>query len=112
MQLTSASGDLGLNASEQMRQMKGLSKSEQVEKAAGQFEKIFLRQYLTEALKPMIKGCMGEGGPGADIYRSMMVDTLADGIQSGGGMGLSNVIQLQIQQPGANKLGKNAQDNE
>ena len=92
--------------------MKNLSKEEQLTKAAAQFEKIFVKQFLTESLKPMTDGCFGDDMPGGDIYKSMMVDTLADGIQSGGGMGLSNVIQLQLQQPGANKLGENAQDNE
>ncbi|MFA5256943.1 MAG: hypothetical protein WC360_02230 [Opitutales bacterium] len=108
MQLTTASGDMGLDASEQIRRIKNMPQSEQIAKVAGQFESIFLRQFLKDSLKPMIKGCMGENSPGSDIYQSMIVDTIADGIQSGGGMGLSNVIQLQLQQSGAKGKASNA----
>ena len=115
MQLTTASGDMGLDAYAQMRQMDKLPKSEQLTKAAGQFEGLMVKQFLTESMKPLIKGCFDdEDVPGADIYQSMMVDTLANGIESGGGLGLSNVIQLQLQaspKKGAQETAHNADDN-
>lgn len=107
MQVTNASGDMGLDASMQMRRMNGMSQEDQVKEAAGQFEKIFIRQFLGESLKPMIKGCFSDEMPGGQIYQQMMVDTLADGIEKGGGMGLTNVLQLQLQQ---NHGGKAATD--
>lgn len=91
--------------------MKHLSNEEQMAQVAGQFEKIFLKQFLTESLKPMTDGCFGGDMPGGDLYKSMMVDTLADGIESGGGMGLSNVLQLQLQQLGPKGVAKNAVNN-
>lgn len=108
MQVTNASADMGLDASAQMRRMGNLSKNEQIKEAANQFEMVFLRQFLGESLKPMIKGCFGEDMPGGQIYQSMMVDTLADGIEKGGGMGLSNVLQLQLQQNSGGKAATNA----
>ena len=112
MQLTEASGDMGLDPYAEMRKVRNLSQTEQASKAACQFEGIFVRQILTESLKPMIKGCFGENTPGKDIYQSMMVDSMAQGIENGGGMGLSNTIQLQLQQGGAaNRIVENADDN-
>jgi Rod binding domain-containing protein len=98
MQLTTASGDMGLNPYEQMHRMEELPREQQMAKVAGQFEAIMVRQFLTEAMKPMTDGCFNdEDMPGGNIYKSMMVDTLADGVENGGGLGLSNVIQLQLQ---------------
>ncbi len=111
MQLTGASGDMGLNASEKMRRMSGMSQEKQVAEVAGQFEAIFIRQFLNESLKPMIGGALGGNIPGSDIYRSMMVDTLADGVQKGGGMGLQSVIQLQLM-AGGRGTARNAGNNE
>jgi Rod binding domain-containing protein len=111
MQVTNASGDMGLDASAAMRRMKNMSEAEQAAEAAGQFEKIFIRQFLGESMKPMISGCLGGDMPGGEIYRSLMIDTLADGIQNGGGMGLSNIIQLQLQKPAARGTAQDADDN-
>lgn len=108
MQLTTASGDMGLDPYKEMSRMKNMPKAEQIAQVAGQFEKIFLKQFLTESLKPMTDGCLGNDMPGGDLYKSMMVDTLADGIESGGGMGLSNVLQLQLQQLEPKGVAKNA----
>jgi Rod binding domain-containing protein len=111
MQLTTASGDLGLDPYGEMGRMKHLSKSEQMTKVAGQFEKIFLKEFLAKSLKPMTDGCFGDDMPGGDQYKSMMVDALADGIESGGGLGLSNVLQIQLQQLDPKGVAKNAVNN-
>ena len=101
---------MGLDAAEQIRRIKSMPQSEQIAKVAGQFESIFIRQFLKDSLKPMIKGALGGDSPGSDIYQSMIVDTMADGIQNGGGMGLSNVIQFQLQQSGVTRKAPNAHD--
>jgi Rod binding domain-containing protein len=116
MQLTTATGDMGLNPYEQMHRLENLPRDQQMAKVAGQFEGIMVRQFLTEAMKPMTDGCFSdEDMPGGDIYKSMMVDTLANGIESGGGMGFSNVIQLQLQGKasagGTKGIANNADDN-
>lgn len=97
MNLVNASGDLGLNPYEQLSRMEKQPKSEQIARAAEQFEGIFIRQILDEALKPMSEGLFGGDMPGKGIYQSLMVDSLADGISKGGGLGLSHIIQLSMQ---------------
>ena len=109
-QLTTASGDMGLDPYRMMGQLGGKSREEQVKQVAGQFEKIFIKQFLHESLNSS-GGILGGDMPGADIYKSMMEDTLADGIESGGGMGLSNVLQVQLQQLGSKGVAKNAVNN-
>ena len=116
MQLTTASGDMGLNPYEQARRIEDMPRDQQMAKVAGQFEAIMVRQFLTEAMKPMTEGCFNEEDmPGGDVYKSMMVDTLANSVESGGGLGLSNVIQLQLQGKvpagGTKGIANNADDN-
>jgi Rod binding domain-containing protein len=107
---------MGLDSYAEMRRMDKLPKSEQMARAAGQFEGLLVRQFLNESMKPLVKGgCLdGEEMPGGDIYQSLMVNTLADGIEAGGGLGLSNVIRLQLQGPsagGAKGMAHNADEN-
>ena len=111
MQLTTASGDMGLDPYQEMRRMNKLPQAEQMKRAAVGFETVLVKQFLTESLKPMTDGCFGDNVPGGDVYKSMMVDTLADSIEKGGGMGLSNVLQLQLQQLGPKGVTNNAVNN-
>jgi peptidoglycan hydrolase FlgJ len=62
----------------------------QQREAAKQFEAIFLRQLL----KGMEKGAgiSPEGGNSGEIYRSMLVGTLADNAAQSGGIGLSDLV--------------------
>lgn len=109
MQITNASGDMGLDASAMMRRIGEKSRDEQVKEAAQQFETIFIRQYLSETMKNMGKSMLGgDEMPGGQYYQQMMVDTLADSIESGGGIGLTSVIQAQLQQNLGGKAATNA----
>ena len=107
---------MGLDPYAEMRQLEHLSKAEQTTKVAGQFEALLVKQFLTEAMKPMT-GNKSEGGsiPGGDIYNSMVVDSMANGIVNGGGLGLTNVISLQLQghsaNGGENRTAQHADDN-
>ena len=92
-----ATADLGLSANVQMGQLKNLQKSEQLGYVGQQFESIFVRQFLSEGLKPMFKGALGEDGAASDIYRFYMVDTLARDISQTGAFGVANMVQLQLQ---------------
>jgi Rod binding domain-containing protein len=115
MQLTTATGNLGLDPYAEMRRLEHLPKSEQTAKVAAQFEAILVKQFLTEAMKPLTEAKSENGSvPGGDIYDSMVVDSMAKGIEDGGGLGLSNVISLQLQgyaRKGANRTAQNADDN-
>jgi Rod binding domain-containing protein len=61
------------------------ARTEKLEKAAGEFESLFVKQLLKEA---KIGGDPKSGG-----YADMAVDALATGIQRGGGLGLAKRIE-------------------
>lgn len=69
---------------------------EQAAKAAKQFEAILVRQLLEPSLKSMMSGFGGEGSPGSDVYGYFFVDSLANAITDGGGLGLSSILQMQF----------------
>jgi len=115
MQLTTATGNLGLDPYAEMRQLEHLPKSEQTTKVAAQFESILVKQFLTEAMKPLTESCFNSDNvPGGNIYDSMIVDSMARGIENGGGLGLTKAISLQLQgyaRKGANTTAQHADDN-
>mgnify|MGYP001405828756 CR=1 FL=1 len=111
MQSVSPSGNMGLDPYAEMRRLDRKPLSEQTGIVASQFEGIFVREFLQEALKPMAEGALGDSVPGKDVYQSMIIDTVADGIEKGGGLGMANVIQLQLQGLGAQHSRKHADNN-
>jgi flagellar protein FlgJ len=74
--------------------MQNLPQSEQVKAVAGQFEAILLRQFLQES----VGGIMGgkDGGPTGNVYGYLLTDVLANQLSSGGGLGLSRVLEQQL----------------
>jgi len=99
MQPTSANANMGLSLQSRMEQVNRMPSDEQVKYAAQQFEAVFLRQILDDALKPMFKGCLDESGADNDIYRSYVVDGLADSMSTTGCFGFSTLLQTQLQPP-------------
>ncbi|KAF0096150.1 MAG: hypothetical protein E1N59_117 [Puniceicoccaceae bacterium 5H] len=69
----------------------------EVEMAADQFEAIFARQFLEEAMKPMFEGAISESGTGPDLYRYLLADSLSQSMAQRGVFGLGNVLQHQLQ---------------
>jgi Rod binding domain-containing protein len=65
------------------------AKTAKLEKAAGEFEQIFVKQLLKEA---KVGGAEKEGGG----YGDMAVDALASGVQKGGGLGLAKQIEAAL----------------
>lgn len=59
------------------------------QKAAREFEAIFLRQLMSSLEKG---GGLGGQSSGGQVFRSMMVSALADTASEGGGIGLSELI--------------------
>jgi hypothetical protein len=64
------------------------AKTAKLEKAAGEFEQIFVKQLLKEA---KVGGAQKEGG-----YGDMAIDALASGVQKGGGLGLAKQIEAAL----------------
>jgi flagellar protein FlgJ len=61
-------------------------------KAAKDFESIFVRQMLKSLEKTTAAGGSAKPTAGQSTYGSMVVDTLADSISKGGGLGLADVV--------------------
>lgn len=70
---------------------------EQVRKAAQQFEAILVRQFLEPSMRSIMSGGMGsEGGQGGGVFSYMLTDSIADAISSGGGMGISSIMEIEF----------------
>jgi Rod binding domain-containing protein len=70
---------------------------EEAAKAAKQFEAVLVRQLLEPSLQAMMSGMGGAGGAaGSDVYGYFFVDSLANAITDGGGLGLSSILQMQF----------------
>ncbi len=70
--------------------------SDQVQRAAEEFEAVFIAQMMA----PMFEGLGSDelfgGGPGEDIYRSILVEEYGKSVARAGGIGLSDAIQREI----------------
>ncbi len=78
-----------------------LSEKQKLGVATEQFEAVFLRNYLGEALKPVFEGYLNESGSGADIYRYMLSDSLASSMSQRSVFGMSDMLQKQLENPSA-----------
>lgn len=87
-----ASAAAGLNGSP--RDLAALPSGEQVKAAAGQFEAILLRQFISESVGKIMGGA--QGGASGNVYGYMLTDILATKLSEGGGMGLSQVLVQQL----------------
>lgn len=84
-----------LTASQQNSDVQSATPEQQ--KAAREFEAIFLRQLLSSLEKS--SGLTGGESNGGAVFRSMMVGALADTAAEGGGIGLSEVILKAMMPP-------------
>jgi len=69
--------------------------AERLDAAAREFEAVLLRQYLSEALKPMTRDgkVFGAGNP---VYGYFVTEALARGLSQEGVFGFSNLMQAQL----------------
>ncbi len=74
--------------------------AEDLRKAASQFEAILVRQLLGPTMNSLLSaGASGSGGVGSDVYGYMLTDVFSNALASGQGLGLSNIIELQLGVP-------------
>ena len=94
----SSSQYVGMDTSMLMEMAHSRHASEQQKAAAvsGQFESLFVKQYLKQALKPMFKGIFNENGGASGMYRHMFTDAMAESIAAGGGFGISSMLQMHL----------------
>jgi peptidoglycan hydrolase FlgJ len=63
-----------------------------IQKAARDFEAIFVRQMLKSVEKTTAAGAGTQAAPGENTYGSMIVGALSDAISKAGGLGLADEI--------------------
>ena len=61
-----------------------------------QFESVLVKQFLKEALKPMFKGVFNEDEGAHRMYRHFFTDAISENVASGGGFGVSSILQQQL----------------
>lgn len=75
---------------------RNLPRPETLEEASRQFEAIFLRQFLGDALKPILHEAPGMSGQGSQIYNYMITDAIAGKLSESGAFGFSSLLQMQL----------------
>lgn len=76
-----------------------LSEEEKIAGVSRHFEAILLRQFLTEAYKPLLNPNGESNNSINEIYKDMMVESLADSISKSGNFGLAQSFQSQMVHP-------------
>ena len=73
-----------------------------LEAATKGFEAIFLRQFLSQSLKPLLHDTPGSQTTGSGIYQSMISEVLADNLAQSEKFGFSSMLQIQLQDAAEN----------
>lgn len=79
-----------------MLQGNKISDEEKLALTSGEFESTLVRQYLKDALKPLVEGALKEDGVAQNIYRGYYTDIMAQSLTKGAGFGVSSVLQSQL----------------
>ena len=89
----SARGDDAMRAAEALR---GKSDEKAIRKAAEEFEAVFVSRMLAPMFETLETDTMFGGGPGEDIYRSMMVEEYGKVIARSGGIGIADAVAREL----------------
>lgn len=76
-----------------------LSEAEKIAGVSRHFEAILLRQFLTEAQKPLLDPSGSLRGAANQIYKDMVVNVLAEETSKTGMVGLAQYFQSQLSPP-------------
>lgn len=69
---------------------------EQARRTAEEFEALFLSQMLAPIFEQLGTDPLFGGGPGEQVYRSMMVQEYGKAIARSGGVGIADAVQREI----------------
>jgi len=75
------------------------SEAGKLKEASEQFEAILIRQYLNEALTPVLQDGSGGNESGAHLYQHMITDVLANQLSQGSSFGVASLLQMQLTTP-------------
>ena len=67
-----------------------------MDKAAKEFESVFISQMLGAMFSGIKSDGVTGGGQGEDMFRSLLMDRYAEGIQSQGGIGIAAAVKAQM----------------
>ncbi len=76
--------------------LQGPLADEQVRRAAEEFEAVFISQMLAPMFEGLETDELFGGGPGEDIYRSILVEEYGKSIARSGGIGIADAVQREI----------------
>lgn len=76
-----------------------INNAKDLPEATRQFEAVLIRQFLTEAMKPLLHETPESKSAGADIYSYMLTDAMAENLSREGVFGLSSMLQMQLADP-------------
>lgn len=88
-----------VKAARQQSHQAKTSAPEELKAATEQFEAILIRQYLNEAMKPLLEGPLMGNGTGAHMYQHMIVDTLANELSQTSTFGVASLLNMQLTSP-------------
>lgn len=67
-----------------------------IDKAAKDFESVFIAQFLGAMFSGIKTDGVTGGGQGEDMFRSLLLDRYAEGIQGQGGLGIAAAVKAQM----------------
>lgn len=67
-----------------------------MDKAAKEFESVFIAQFLSAMFSGIKTDGITGGGEGENMFRSLMIDKYAEGLQAQGGFGLAAQVKAQM----------------
>ena len=76
--------------------LRGKVDGKAIRKAAEEFEAVFLSQMLAPMFETLESDTLFGGGPGEDIYRSMMVEEYGKAIARSGGVGIADAVAREL----------------
>jgi Rod binding domain-containing protein len=74
----------------------GFKNDAAMDKAAKEFEGVFITQFLGSMFSGIKTDGPTGGGQGEEMFRSMMIDKYAEGLVKQGGFGLASSIKAQM----------------
>ena len=69
---------------------------EEIRRVAEEFEGVFIAQMMAPMFEGLETDELFGGGPGEDIYRSVLIEEYGKSIARAGGIGLSDAIQREL----------------
>ena len=76
--------------------LKGTANAQALRQAAEDFEAVFLAQMLSPMFETLPSDSLFGGGPGENIYRSLMVEEYGKAIARSGGVGIADQVEREL----------------